>query len=345
MRPSDTPAPTVEEYLKEYVPEFEWERLRAHRDAHENEGAIFDFQYSIIRANGETGYGYVRVQSELIRDANGELIKRFGTALDITENVLAQKELSKYRDFLEESVRERTQELETAHNELIRRERLGTLGQLTATVSQELRNPLGTLSSSLHAIAIKAEIGGVESGATMARAQRSMSRCDNIIEELLDYTRVHDLELVSTDVDKWCAEVLDDFSVPNEIIVTRELRSGTTIAMEPERMRRCLTNILNNACQAMSDNTVSLLEKRLDIRTNIDNTRVEIQISDTGSGFDEDIHKKVFEPLYSSKIYGVGLGLPIVKQIMQQHRGGIENSSSIGIGTCVKLWLPINQVT
>jgi len=73
------------------------------------------------------------------------------------------------------------------------------------------------------------------------------------------------------------------------------------------------------------------------------NGRVEIQISDTGCGVPKDKVDKIFEPLFSTKVYGVGLGLSIVKQIMELHHGGIDIFSEEGQGTQVRLWLPIKQ--
>ena len=82
-------------------------------------------------------------------------------------------------------------------------------------------------------------------------------------------------------------------------------------------------------------------KKNLTIESSIDGTRLEIIVKDTGLGISSDEMKKIFEPLYSTKETGVGLGMPRVKQVMEQHGGGIEVESIKGKGTEVKLWLPI----
>jgi signal transduction histidine kinase len=73
-------------------------------------------------------------------------------------------------------------------------------------------------------------------------------------------------------------------------------------------------------------------------------SRLEIRVSDTGPGIPKDVRARVFEPLFSTKRYGVGLGLPIVKNIVEQHGGGIEIESQAGQGTTVILWLPVRSL-
>ncbi len=180
-------------------------------------------------------------------------------------------------------------------------------------------------------------------GKALERAERNVYRCDNIIEELLDYTRVRELDLEQTAVDDWFAEVLDEYQFPDGIVVTHDFTSGATVNFEQDSLHRCIVNLLNNACQAMDSGAVSQHEKLLKLSTGMTNGRVEIQITDTGPGMPEDKLEKIFEPLFSTKVYGVGLGLSIVKQIMEQHNGGIDIFSEEGEGTQVRLWLPIEQ--
>ena len=93
--------------------------------------------------------------------------------------------------------------------------------------------------------------------------------------------------------------------------------------MDKEKIRRCLVNIINNACQAMiqSDNNEETRPLKLNISTGYSDINAWIEINDTGPGIPDKDIDKIFEPLYSTKTYGIGLGLPIVKQIMEQHSG------------------------
>ena len=80
---------------------------------------------------------------------------------------------------------------------------------------------------------------------------------------------------------------------------------------------------------------------QLTVTTQVVDGRLEIEISDTGCGIPDEMMDRIFEPLFSTKSFGVGLGLPIVKSIMEQHGGGVEINSQVGVGTSVALWLPM----
>ncbi len=236
-------------------------------------------------------------------------------------------------------------ELEEAQEELVRRERFAMLGTLIAVVSHELRNPLGTIRASLFAIADRVRDEGLGLERPLERAERNIIRCDKIIEELLDYTRSHDFNLEETVLDEWLEEALDEQTMPEGIDMTRDLDSKAVLMLNRDRLRRSVINIIVNACQAIAEKKMDEQsgkartdEVRVESRSVGD--RVEIRVSDTGMGIAPEEIEKIFQPLYSTKGFGVGLGLPIVKQIMEQHGGGIEISSKPGEGATVTMWLP-----
>ncbi|MBE0501767.1 MAG: PAS domain S-box protein, partial [Desulfuromonadales bacterium] len=139
-------------------------------------------------------------------------------ARDITERKAAEAELERYRGQLEELVRERTEQLEVAQHELVARERLAVLGQLTATVSHELRNPLGTVKNALYLLGrIKADGNMEKIDKAIDLADRNISRCDSIINELLDYSRQQKGGVQKIDLGRFTQEILDEQSWPEEI--------------------------------------------------------------------------------------------------------------------------------
>jgi len=228
--------------------------------------------------------------------------------------------------------------------ELIMKERLAVLGKIIATVSHELRNPLGTIRTSLYTISQK--LTGKDQvlvDKQIARAERNVMRCNTIIEELLDFTRSSDLQLENTALDDLCSEVLNEYEFPENIKITRKFLSNAIIKIDKEKIRRALINILNNACMAMPQSEINVIQNplKLKILTGRSDTKVWIEILDTGSGIPDTEINKIFEPLYSTRAYGIGLGLPIVKQIMEKHSGGISIDSKSGSETSVKLWFPI----
>ena len=228
--------------------------------------------------------------------------------------------------------------------ELFQKERLATLGQIIATVSHELRNPLGTIRTSLYTISQK--LTGKNKSLLekqITRAERNVMRCDSIIEELLSFTRSSDLHLEETLLDDWCNEAINEYAFPENIEISKNFSSGATTKIDKEKIRRCLINIINNACQAMiqSENNEETRPLKLSIYTGYSDTNAWVEINDTGPGIPDKDIDKIFEPLYSTKTYGIGLGLPIVKQIMEQHSGGISIGNHSTEGAFVKLWFPL----
>src|SRR5262249_20208987 len=142
-----------------------------------------------------------------------------------------------------------------AQTELVRKERLSALGQLTATMAHELRNPLSAIRNSLFAVKESVTAQGLTLDRPMARMERSIARCDRIINDLLDYTRVKELHVTQLAPDAWIEDVLSDQRLPPEIQLERRLDADCTIAIDPERMRRVLINLVDNAAQAMGEGT------------------------------------------------------------------------------------------
>ena len=269
---------------------------------------------------------------------------------DISERKKVERELARHRERLELLVGERTRELELAQEQLVRQERLATLGQLTATVSHELRNPLGAIKSSLYLV--KKKINGHQDDRVedaLQRLDRNVSRCDHIIDELLDFTRITVLDVEFLPINDWLQEVIREAAIPEAMTVEVNLdKELGEISFDPSRLRRAVINIIDNACQALLVNG-SVDHYRTDgrvmISTHMLPDRMEIEVRDNGPGIAPPVVARMFEPLFSTKGFGVGLGMPTVKQIMEQHQGGVEVVSHPGRGVCVTLWLlrtPLN---
>lgn len=265
---------------------------------------------------------------------------------DISERKRIEMELLQHREHLEMLVSERTRELKEAQEELLRKNRLATLGQLTATVSHELRNPLGAMRPSLYIINKRIDQKDDKVCQAMKRVERNIVRCDHIVDELLDFTRIQNLNLLPIPIDAWLGSILDELPVPAGITLVRELNLPALSAMlDQDRLRRAVINVYDNANQAMLEEEMTEQGKKstLTVSTRQGEDRVEILFTDNGPGMVPDVQKKIFEPLYSTKNFGVGLGLPTVKQIMEQHGGGIEVETETGLGTTMVLWLPKRQ--
>ncbi|MCZ6860076.1 MAG: ATP-binding protein, partial [Alphaproteobacteria bacterium] len=284
-----------------------------------------------------------------IRDAQGDITRIGAIGINVTERKRAEQEIQKLNEDLERRVEERTAELRAAQDTLVQNERLSTLGQLTATVSHELRNPLGVIRTSAFTLRKALPERGPRVERTLDRIERNVVRCDRIIDELLDFTRISELEPQPTSLDVWLEETLNEQTLPTGVALRLAFdRPNIAVSFDHDRFRRAIINIFDNACQAMigvANEDTDSKENTLTVRTRESAGRIEVIFLDTGPGIPPDVYKKIFEPLYSTKGFGVGLGLPVVKHIMEQHGGGIEIDSEEGRGTRVCLWLPTGPPT
>ncbi len=240
----------------------------------------------------------------------------------------------------EDEVKRQKAELEKAQEELILKERLAALGQLIATVSHEIRNPLGTVQNAVFSIGEAVKHNNTDLiDSSLKLAERNIKRCDRIINELLDFTRIQKIELEKVEIDSWLGGLLDEYELPENIECVRDLHSGIDLQIDREYLRRAINNVVTNAVQAIQDENSN--GNQLNVKSVANGERLELHFIDNGPGIPEEILEKIFEPLFSTKGFGVGLGMPVIKDIMEEHKGGVEIKSKAGQGTTVILWLPI----
>lgn len=258
-------------------------------------------------------------------------------------NMASQIETS--QETLEDKVTERTEELRTTQEQLLKQEKLATLGQLIAIVSHELRNPLGTIHTSIYTIRERLKNNRLdkELGVDRAldRAERNITRCDVIIEDMLDYTRDHKLIRQPTEIDNWLHDELEEIHTAEAISLIQNLHSGILADIDVDRFRRCLINLINNAAEAILAGEKQA-QGQITVSSKRKNDRLLIEIADNGPGMDTDTLNKIFEPLFSTKSFGIGLGLTIAKQIIEQHTGELQVRSIQGEGTHMLVWLPLS---
>ena len=313
--------------------------------------------YRLILPDGRIRW--IHTLATTVFDDDGRPSKRIGTTQDVTEvreaeerqrqlerslriakdaAEAARREVEAANQALERRVEERTAQLRAAQQELIAKERLSTLGQLTATVAHELRNPLSAIRNTIYAIGEMAIAGGIALERPVARMDRSIRRCENIIGDLLDFTRTRELNLGRVPLDDWLGAVLDEQTLPPGIALERRLGApGLVLRLDEDRLRRVIINLIDNAAQAIHGADGAL--GRIIVATAAA-PEPEITVADTGPGIAPDVLARVFEPLFSTKSFGTGLGLPMVQQIVAQHGGTVAIESVVGAGTVVRVSLP-----
>lgn len=268
-------------------------------------------------------------------------------ALRIGEGDLEAPDLPQTADEVGELVsafRTMVGRLKISMTQMARQERLATLGQLAGTVSHELRNPLGAIRNSL--FSLRESMSAASTPGVIRqieRIERNVVRCDSIVADLLDYARNGESHRLPIDLDRWLASTLEEHALPAAITLRRGLAAGAEVLLDQNRFRQVIINLLDNAAQAILDpswQSTSPPENIIDVRSALIGPFLQIQVSDTGPGIAAEALDTIFEPLFTTKSFGVGLGLPTVRHIVQQHGGTIEVISAPGKGATFVIRIP-----
>ena len=275
--------------------------------------------------------------------AGTALIIALGLIGSFVDNRLAQRAIEE-NERLQRRVDERTAELRQVQDELVHNERYSALGQLTATIAHELRNPLSAIGNTVYSLRRQIEAQGLALDRPLGRIERSITRCERIINDLLDFTQMRPLDPEAVAIDAWLGALLDQQKLGAGMRLERHFSAGGhMIDIDAERMRRVIVNLIENAVHAMGEALPDNRQPCIAVTTRLQGQRIEIVVEDNGPGIPFDVLPKVFEPLFSTKSFGTGLGLPMVKQIIEQHGGEIAITSTLAAGTRVTLRLPSTQ--
>ena len=227
-----------------------------------------------------------------------------------------------------------------------RQHKLSALGQLAGTVGHDLRNPLAAIGSSLYALRQTSQSKGFGIERTLDRIGRSVDRCNAIVSDLLDFTRVRELDRESTALDRWLVELLDEHKIVDGVALRREIAADVEALIDRDRFRRVMINLIDNAAQAMTVQGWSAPDGHqptITVRAEAAGPHIRVAVADNGPGIKPESLAKIFEPLFTTKSSGVGLGLPIVQQIVEQHGGTIDVESRVDAGTTFTIFLPRRQ--
>ena len=227
----------------------------------------------------------------------------------------AEDELEKYRNHLEELVHERTKELQDVQTELLRKERMALLGQLVATVSHEICNPLGVIRNAAFLLGRKLDDDD-EQQDYVKIIEREVDAANRIISNLSETTRAKSPNRQHTSLDSLIDEIMGGIKLP-ETVRFHYQRNPRPFMLNADRMqlKQVLSNLLTNAVQAVGDNGHVVL------MVNSQNESDNLKIVDTGPGVPEGVRETIFEPLFTTKAKGTGLGLWISKEIIFRHKG------------------------
>ncbi len=230
--------------------------------------------------------------------------------------------------------------LRRVQDDLVTKEKFATLGRLTATVSHELRNPLAAIRNSSFIIRQSAsDVPSISS--FVERIDRNVARCDHIIADLLEYTKTRALELYHTDVGSWLeATIREQINLPGIELNFDGAEKGVHAQIDQPRFMRAIINLVENAGQAIAT-VKDKADGRISIACTSENGQARIMIHDNGPGIPAHLQNKIFEPLFTTKNFGAGLGLSITRNLVTEHGGAIQVTSAAGKGTTFTITLPL----
>lgn len=247
-------------------------------------------------------------------------------------------QLKETRDHLEDKVRERTDELLSISSKLHRSERLAFLGKLAGSVTHELRNPLAVLKNAAYFLDKKlSENKDEKVNKYMDIVKKELGAIDSIIDDIMGFAKTRAPQFEDTNVRELVENAVSALNVPEFVKVVKEFEDVPNVKIDANQVMHAVMNIANNAIVAMSGNGV------LTFRVRENGGYVNIEIGDSGPGIPPDQRDLIFEPLYSSKPKGTGLGLPISKMMIDNQDGKIEFESELGEGTVFKILLPMER--
>ena len=288
----------------------------------------------IVRAGA-----YDFIAKPIIKDVLLKAVARAAEKKRLTdEKRMLEQEIKRYAEELEMRVDERTAELVETHKRLVTQERIAALGRAAAQVAHEVKNPLaGLLLYSLH---LKSKATNFSESETylVDKIVETINHLISRVEQILSFARPVSLSVRPGNVSQFIKDILELLRpqlTANKVDVRLSLGQEPAYAMVDEAsIRGALMNLILNAIEAMPDGgTLSIAIDQTD-----DTLRVEI--TDTGRGIAEEEVKKIFEPFYTTKAQGLGLGMPYAKKIIDQHGGAISVNSRPGEGTTISATLP-----
>ncbi len=213
-------------------------------------------------------------------------------------------------------------------------ERLATFGQLIGSIGHELRNPLGVIESSLYLL--RGRVGEDERGKKhVQRIGEQVNVANQIISDLLDMIRDRPLDRERVQLGPLIDEVLSVLERRPEVrILTDGLATLPEIGADASKLRQVFMNLIENAVHAVGP------AGEVRVQGAVTPTQLEISITDTGPGVDEHVRPRLFEPLITTKTKGIGLGLPLVRRIVERHGGTITYEPPPGGGARFVVRLP-----
>jgi signal transduction histidine kinase len=271
----------------------------------------------------------------------------FLAAMLVNRFVVENKQQMQLYQALSEQLAETNRELRRAQDEARRSERLAALGQLSAGLAHEIRNPLGVIKGSAEMLSQKLQGSQPIASELAGYISSEVNRLNALVARFLDFARPSRLALHPVDIGALVDRAVDAVRSQypqSKVTIERNYANGLPQVLADEPLfEQVFVNLLLNAFEAMDGTSPAVL--RLSIAADSLNGQpgVSIEVQDTGPGVPAENREQIFNPFFTSKKNGVGLGLSIVAKIIDDHRGSIQLESEAGRGARFRVFLPADS--
>ncbi len=234
--------------------------------------------------------------------------------------------------------------MEVASNKLIQAEKLASIGRISAGIAHEIRNALTSVKLNIQKLVQSDRLDEVEKE-HLSISQEGIGQMEKFVKELLDFTRVSELNLARFSLEQILDEsikTLADTLELKKVVLEKSYEEGLPqVLVDADKLKQVFLNILRNAYEAVEEKgkiniSLSLLKEQ-------EGSKIRVFISDNGSGIPEENRETIFEPFYTTKASGIGLGLPIARKIIEQHRGTIRVKENAAQGTSFEILIPTEE--
>jgi signal transduction histidine kinase len=310
-------------------------------------GPLGTLLWTLAASAAYSSYLYQALQHFTITgESISELLMRilffFFVALTVNRFVVQYRmQVRRYQE-LSESLAEANRSLKQAQEEARRAERLAALGQLSAGLAHEIRNPLGVIKGSAELLTQKLQAANPLAQELAGYIYTEVNRVSALVSRFLDFARPSQLDLGPTDLTalvERCLKTVAEQGACARVKVQRDFAPALPqVMLDQDLCEQVFTNLFMNACEAMGEEGGDL---KVRIRRAAEENAVTVEVEDSGPGVSPEMKEQIFNPFVTTKKSGVGLGLAIVSKIVDAHGGSVKLISAPNHGACFRVTFPV----
>lgn len=288
------------------------------------ESVVYEFRWVTLKGRS----CWMETHAAPVRDAQGGVCALLAITRDITERKLAEESARRHQV------------------ELTRVARLSSMGEIATALAHELNQPLSTIAAFAHGCTRRLRAGTAnlqDLQEPLETIAQQAERAGEVIRHVREFVRRRELRLEAADVNKIARGVAQFAEIDvrqHDAVLQLELAPGLPPAhADPIMVEQVIGNLVRNAIDAMTE--ARSPRREITLRTAQRDGAIEIEVDDTGPGIDAAIAARIFEPFYTTKHDGVGVGLSISRSIVEAHGGHIEIDTAAGSGARLRFSLPL----